>query len=1310
MGNAIKGITVEIGGDTTKLGKALQGVNTQTANLQRELKGVNTLLKMDPGNVTLLAQKQDLLTQAINNTKEKLGTLKTAQEQAQKQFEKGEITEEQYRDLQREIVLTEQKLEGLTNEFKEFGSVGAQQVAVVGEKVQEVGGKVEKFGKGFSTISAGAGAILAGSVAAFVELDSGYDTIITKTGATGDALEGLNSVADNIFGSMPTDMDTVGVAVGEINTRFGYTGDQLEDLSTKFIQFAEINGVDLNTSIGTVDKVLEQFNMDASESGDVLDLVTLKAQQTGIGADTLLNSIQQNGATFKDMGIGVNEAVVLLSQFEANGVNVDTALKGLKKSTVEYAKEGLSMEEGLAKTIDSIKNAKTETEALAEVEKIFGAKGANEMVKAIREGRLSVDDLSSAMGDYSGVVSDTFNATLDPIDQGKVAMNNLKLAGSELGGTLQTTFAPMLTTIVEKLQSLVTWFSNLSPTTQTTIVTILSIVTALGPLIIIIGKVISSVGTIMTIVPKLTTAFTAVKTAFSSLGAAFAANPIGIVIVAVTALVAAFIYLWNNCEGFRNFFINLWENIKNAAINAWNSITEFFTVTLPAVFTGVIDWIKANWQNILLFLINPFAGLFKYFYENNTKFKEFVDNAVNFIKELPGKVWTWLTETISKVGSWISDMIAKAVEVGTNFVSSVVTFFKELPGKIWTWLTDVISKVVSWGSNLLAKGKETATNFVNNVVNFIKELPGKIWTWLTNVVSKVATWGGNLLAKGQEAATKLVNGVVNFVKGLPGKVWTWLTNVVSKVVSWGTNLMTKGKEAATKLVTTVVDKIKEIPGKIADVGKNLVEGIWNGISESKQWIKDKITGWVGDVTGFLKGLFGIQSPSTVMRDEVGKMLGQGIAVGIDQSKKNVTNSLKSLVTDSRTEAQKVQEKANETMLASEEFYASESLRIAKEKEEQEYQQKLANAKDAEEVAKIKAEREKKIQEEADQAYLDGLKKTAEEERKLYDARLKDQENFKKQVVDAYTKLAEESLSNIEELQKTQESFAKKLSDYGSLTSTVKIESSTDTREFTTLADLDEQNETLEHYRDLLLQIKDRENVPQEFFTTLRDMSVEEGISFAETLLKADETSFNAYIEDWKAKQQLANDISKTLYEDEANALGEEILNEFDTLTDEMFGVGTDFAAELGEGFMSGFGGILEWVRENIAQSLSGLFTGTTTNFSGLADVMSITIPQAAKGGIVNRPTFLQAGEDGAEAIMPLENNTGWIDNLAQKINSYQPQSGGVVNSAMLDKLDSIYERLGRMQMVTDTGALVGEILDKIDTGLAEKQLLNARGV
>ena len=144
-------------------------------------------------------------------------------------------------------------------------------------------------------MTAGVTALGGAGVAAAMELDDGYDTIITKTGATGEALEELNGIADDLFTEMPIEMQDAGTAVGEINT--------LKDLSKQFIEFANINDTDLNNSIGKTDKIMEQYNMDASETGNVLGLLTKKGQETGISVDTLMDSLQKNGATFKEMGL-----------------------------------------------------------------------------------------------------------------------------------------------------------------------------------------------------------------------------------------------------------------------------------------------------------------------------------------------------------------------------------------------------------------------------------------------------------------------------------------------------------------------------------------------------------------------------------------------------------------------------------------------------------------------------------------------------------------------------------------------------------------------------------------------------------------------------------------------------------------------------------------------------------------------------------------------------------------------------------------------------------------------------------------------
>lgn len=253
------------------------------------------------------------------------------------------------------------------------------------------------------------------------------------------------------------------------------------------------------------------------------------------------------------------------------------------------------------------------------------------------------------------------------------------------------------------------------------------------------------------------------------LNSALLANPIGLVVALIAGLAAAFVVLWKKSDTFREFWIDLWDKIKEYCSLAkdWigekiNEIGRFFTETIPEFFQSLLNWIKSNWQNLLLMLINPFAGLFKYFYENNYKFREFVDTAVNHIKELPSKIWVWLLNTITQV------------------------------------------------------------------------------------------------------------------------------------MQWGEDLKAKGREAAQKLLEAVVEKVKEIPAKMLSIGADIVHGVWDGINGATQWIKDKISGWVGNVTDFLKNLFGIASPSKLMRDEIGRWIPEGIAVGIDKNAKSVMSSMRDL--------------------------------------------------------------------------------------------------------------------------------------------------------------------------------------------------------------------------------------------------------------------------------------------------------------------------------------------------------------------------------------------------------------------------------
>ena len=290
MANNIRGITIEIDGKTDKLQNALQGVDKNLRSTKSELKEVERALKLDPKNTELLAQKQQLLTKAVGETKDKLDVLKTAEAQVQEQFKRGEASEEQYRAIQREVIATEAELKNLEAQAKESNST----LAKVGDAFGTIGDKATAAGNKLMPVTAGLTALGAAGVAATMDLDNGYDTIITKTGATGEALESLTTAADNVFSDLPTTMDDVGVAVGEVNTRFGATGEELEKLSEDFIKFANINGTDLNTAIDSVDSIMTKFGVDASQTNNVLGLMTKAGQDTGISMETLENASKRS--------------------------------------------------------------------------------------------------------------------------------------------------------------------------------------------------------------------------------------------------------------------------------------------------------------------------------------------------------------------------------------------------------------------------------------------------------------------------------------------------------------------------------------------------------------------------------------------------------------------------------------------------------------------------------------------------------------------------------------------------------------------------------------------------------------------------------------------------------------------------------------------------------------------------------------------------------------------------------------------------------------------------------------------------------
>ncbi len=440
------------------------------------------------------------------------------------------------------------------------------------------------------------------------------------------------------------------------------------------------------------------------------------------------------------------------------------------------------------------------------------------------------------------------------------------------------------------------------------------------------------------IISKIGSVFSTVKSVIASIGSTVGgvAAIIGGAIMAIT----------NFFDMLKNGFSWLKEILMviGIAIAAVGAVILGAPALVAAVVAGIVAAvaslvvvIKDHWTQIVDFFKNLGSAIADFFKSIPGTVKNLVDQVVTFFSELPGRISTWLTDTISKVKAWGAEMLASAIETASNFINNIitficelpnkiaywlgyaigtvikwgidlynwvttevpriideiVTFFSELPGKIWTWLVDTVNKVIQWGINLYNTASTWVTNTINAVVQFFSELPGKVWNWLVSTVNKVIQWGTNLLAAASSAAQNAINKVVEWFQQLPGKIWTWLTNTITKVIQFGADLKAKATAAAQGFVTNLVDGVKSLPDKFKEIGSNIVTGIWNGISSGWNWLVDKVKSLADSLFQGAKDALGIESPSKVFAQEVGRWIPPGIGVGMEKAMPDLQNQVDS---------------------------------------------------------------------------------------------------------------------------------------------------------------------------------------------------------------------------------------------------------------------------------------------------------------------------------------------------------------------------------------------------------------------------------
>lgn len=890
MAGNIKGIKIEIGGDTQPLQNALKKVNSASIEAAKELKSIDKALKFDTGNVTLLAQKQEVLQKQVSTTKEKLETLRQAQAQVEAQFKSGDIGADQYRAFQREVVQTENILKGyenklenvnkaldgngnatksnreqlkeLQNEQQRLASEGdkvvssfklqesqmgsnaseADKLALAEQKIgkqseivaqqienlekqlalakQEYGenstevnkletqlneskaafnglaNEMENIGESGKKASSGleetnnllkADLLIQFSeklseisqklvdfgknaLEAFREIDEGMDTIVTKTGAGGKALEEMQDIAKGIATEMPTDFNHIGNAVGEVNTQFKLTGDALKTTSEDMIKFAEINGTDVTNATIQSKQAMEAYGLSIDDLTEILDNVTYVSQDTGVSVDELMKKAIDGAPQIKMLGLEFGDAVTLIGQFEQNGVDSSAALAGLTKAAGVYTKQGKTMKEGLNETINSIKNSKSETEAMGIAMEIFGAKKAPQMIDAIKRGKFNMEELGKTSQESAGLVSQTYENTLDPIDKFTTAQNSLKIVMGEIGGAIAETFAPALEALVGLFKNVAEWVNKLP-----------------GPikeLVVVFGSIVTVAGLLSPIFLALQAAAMAAETTIGGLIAA--ALPIIGTVIAVAAAIAGIIvvikYLWETSEGFRTAVETVW----NAIMSVINTVVQAISSFVMEIWGTLVNWWNENQE-----LIRATAE----------RVWNAISATITTIMNVLGPFLETAWNTISTVISTVWDTIKTVVETAINVVLGIIKTVMQIINGDWSGAWEsikVIGESIWNGIKSIAESVFNAmAQILSNIWNTISSTASSIWNGISSTLSGI--WNG---------ISSTVSGIFNGIASTLSGIWNGISSTASGIWNGIKDTIGGAIDGAKNLVGNAIDAIK----------------------------------------------------------------------------------------------------------------------------------------------------------------------------------------------------------------------------------------------------------------------------------------------------------------------------------------------------------------------------------------------------------------------------------------------------------------------------------------------------------------------
>ena len=835
MAGNIKGITIEIDGNTSKLDKALRDVNKTSRDLNKELRDIKKSMKFNPDkSAVLMTQQQRALAKAVENTKKKLETLKEAQKQAQEALKRGDIGQDEYDALTREIYKTENQLKSLKRELDNVNSSWYQ----AGQKMQEFGGKMTKVGDKISSVGKGLTTKLTLPLTAFgahavklaAEFESAMSEVQAISGATAEEMEVISSTARELGAT--TVFSAKEAAEGmKYLAMAGWDTQEMISGMPGLLDLAAASGTELGRTADIVTDSLSGFGMQASEAGRLADVMAVASSSANTNVEMMGETFKYVAPLAGALGYEV-EDVAVVTGLMANagikagqaGTTMRTAFTRLASPTKEVSEglkmigleaedlQGLSLDE----TVRTLRNAFADLDSTQQAQAasmIFGKQSMSGMLAVINASEDEYNSLSDAIY-ASDRAAQEMAKTMN--DNMKGALKELNSAFEEAQISLGEVLAPMIRDVAEKLTELVQKFNELDDGTKETIVKFGLIAAALGPVIFIFGQVVGAIGKIISALGGIVSHIGVVKGVLVSAGgvikgvmvaiAGALSIPVGAAVALVAALVGIGVVVYRNWETIKEKSIEIWTSLTEWLTETWNGIKE----TASEIWNGLKDVFEFAWLLVKevfnvawLAISTPLILAWEVFMATAetiwSLFSQIFEKAWGKVKDVTTEVWEGIKSFLTGIWDSIKSAVKPFTDPIVNGISKAWDTIKDTTSKVWNTVKTKISD--AW-SNIKSKVSDGASNVKSKVSDAWSTVKSNTQETWENVKSTISSkWDGikSSVSSSTEGIRSKISNAWDNIKSTTKSAWDAVKRAIETPIN-----------RARDLVQNAVNRMKSI--------------------------------------------------------------------------------------------------------------------------------------------------------------------------------------------------------------------------------------------------------------------------------------------------------------------------------------------------------------------------------------------------------------------------------------------------------------------------------------------------------------------